>query len=275
MSKILLVTDSTGYIERDFVEKNNIKVIPLTVEFEDETFSEGFPGEYEEYFKKLEISTSFPKTSQPPIGLFTEVFENACENGYEVIALIFSSQLSGTFNTVKLAAEMVDEEKITVIDTLTSVANLKELVVFANELILKGYSRDEIVSEIYKRIGRNSAVLVPDSLEYLRRGGRLSSIKAFIGTKLNIKPIIKLKDGKLIVVNKVRGRKKAIEAMINEIPDNVKTISVGHVQNIEAAKKLRDILKEKYPDKQIEINEVGPVIGSHLGPNAFGIAFSW
>ena len=117
--------------------------------------------------------------------------------------------------------------------------------------------------------------LTVDSLEYLKRGGRLSNMQAIIGTLLNIKPIISLTGGELLATDKVRGKKKALDNMISKIPKGVKTIGVDHVENLAEAEKVKAMLEEKFSNADITIGEIGPVIGAHLGPKSLGICYMW
>lgn len=275
MADIRIVTDSTAYITKEFAECNNIDIIPLMVDFEGVTNAEGFPGEFEEFFNRLKISESFPKTSQPSSGAFAEVFKKAVEGGEEVIAVVISSKLSGTYNSASIAADMVAANKISVIDSETTVSNLRMLVERAKELAVSGKSREEIVNIINEEKKRTGVNLTVDTLEYLKKGGRLSSGAALIGSILNIKPVIALVNGELVPVGKARGKGKAVEMMISNIPDNVKKISICQIFNMEEALEIKEILGKKYPRVDVTIDVIGPVIGAHLGPRAIGICFIW
>jgi DegV family protein with EDD domain len=173
------------------------------------------------------------------------------------------------------AAQMCDNDRITVIDSETCGPNLKFLVERANQLSLDGKTKDEIVDIINIEKKNTGINITVGTLEYLKRGGRLSSTQAFIGTLLSIKPIIALIDGKLEPIDKVRGKSKAIAAMISNIPQNVKRISIAQIQNLEDAEEIKVVLKEKFPEAEITFSELGPVVGSHLGPKALGICYKW
>lgn len=275
MSNIRIVTDSTAYIQKEYARINDIDIVPLMADFEGDTNDEGFPGEFEEFFNKLKTSENFPKTSQPSIGAFAQLFKKSIENGEEVIAILISSKLSGTYNSACAAAEMTAPNKISVIDSETSVSNLRLLVEKARQLALSGFSREKIVNIINEEKKRTRANLTVDTLEYLKRGGRLSTGKALIGSILNIKPIISLIDGALVPTGKARGKSKAIEMIISGIPENVTNICICHIFDLEEAERIRDMLVIKYPNANITIDVIGPVIGSHLGPKAIGVCFKW
>lgn len=275
MSKIKFVTDTTSYIDKSFIKKYNVDIVPLSVTFEGSVEDEGLPGEFNAFFERLSKSSDFPTTSQPSIGRFVDVFKKALEDGYEVIVLTLSSKLSGTFNSATAAANMVDPSKISVIDSLTAVANLKALVEKAIILSEEGLSRQQIVDEIEDQKKRTGVRLTVATLDYLRKGGRLSSAEAMIGSLLNIKPIIGLIDGKLESLSKVRGKKKALERMLEDIPANATTIGICHINVMEEALAYEKSVQERFPNARTEIYELGPVIGSHLGPEAIGICYMY
>ncbi|HHT50737.1 MAG TPA: DegV family protein [Eubacteriaceae bacterium] len=275
MSKIQIVTDSTAYLTKDEIKKYNIKVVPLMVHFQGQDNIEGSPGEFEEFFDKLKTSEDFPTTSQPSSGAFAKVFQEAIDEGKEVVTIVISSKLSGTYNSALIAADMVDSEKVTVIDSLTSVANLKHMAIKAHEMAKEGKTREEIEKAIEDQKTKMGIYLTVGTLDYLKKGGRLSGAQAFVGTILNVKPILKVSNGIIEPVGKVRGKKKAIEMMIKNIPEEVKTIYIPQIFNEEEALEIKATLEKKFPKAKLEITDLGPVIGAHLGPKAVGVCFTW
>lgn len=273
MNKINIVTDSTSYISKDFVEKNDIKVVPLSYVFDGETSTEGFKGEFEEFFNKLETTKLFPTTSQPSTGEFYNVFKECLEEDNEVIAIVISSKLSGTYNSAVLAKNMLEDKRVTIIDSETSASNLRFLVEDALRLANEGKSSEEIVSYINKKKKGMHILLTTGSLEYLRRGGRLSSVGSTVGNLLNIKPIIELQEGELNLIEKVRGTNKALSYMVNKIPKDVEKISICQISNMGVAEKLGEELASKFPNAIISIDDLGPVIGAHLGPKTLGLLY--
>lgn len=274
MKKIKLITDSTSYIKKDFAEEHDISVVGLNYTFDGIEEKEGFPGEFDEFFNKLESTKLFPTTSQPSTGEFIKEYSKAIEEGYEdIIVILLSSKLSGTYSNAVLAKNMLGDERITIIDSEQAASNLRFLVEDALKMIKSGSTKDEIVSHIEENKKKMTILLTVDTLEYLKRGGRLSSIQSVIGDVLSIKPIIVLKDGELKLLEKTRGKSKAIANMIKKIPEDVKRISICHVLNESEAFKLKESLEEKFVDAKISIDELGPVIGCHVGPKAIGICF--
>ena len=275
MKQIKIVTDSTAYMAKQDALLNDIDIVQLSISFGDESFEEGYPGEFETFYKKLESSDKFPTTSQPAIGSFISMFEKAIEEDKEVIAIILSSKISGAYNGALTAANMVNSEKITVIDSENTVSNLRMLVERATELVNLGKTRHEIEEIINKEKKNMQTNIAIETLEYLRRGGRLTGMQAFAGKMLQIKPIVALKDGELISIDKVRGTKKAIKKIINNIPKRAKNISIMHIMNEDGARKIKETIEDDFREAKITISEVGPVLGSHLGPKSLGICCTW
>ncbi|HLS53092.1 MAG TPA: DegV family protein [Tissierellaceae bacterium] len=273
MSKIKIVTDSTSYISKDYIEKEDVAVVPLNYVFDGETYLEGFKGEFDDFFRKLENSNLFPTTSQPSVGDFHQVFKDALKEYDEIIAIVLSSKLSGTYNSAVLAKDMLEDERVTIIDSETSASNLRFLVEDAVEMAKANKSSEEIIKHINNKKNSMKVFLTAATLEYLKRGGRLSALQSTIGNLLNIKPIIELKDGQLQLLEKVRGKNRATSKIISYIHENVEKISICHILNLEEAEKFKSTLEEKFPKASITIDDLGPVVGSHLGPKAIGICF--
>ncbi|MGV8145959.1 MAG: DegV family protein [Alkaliphilus sp.] len=273
MSNIQIITDSTAYLEKSYCIENNIVVVPLSYVFEGETETEGYPGEFDSFFARLEKSKDFPVTSQPPVGTFKEVYEKAISEEKEIVVVTISSKISGTYNSACLAAEMVDASKISVVDSLQCGANIAELVKIAVKLDYVNTSRKEIEEELNDQKERMNVRIVPRTLDYLRKGGRLSNIASFVGNLLNLKPIVGFNEGRLEVVSKTRGFKKAIKLAINDIPSEVKVINITHVINFDAAVELKNNIATQFPNAKVNVTEIGPVVGSHNGPGTLGLVY--
>ncbi|HEY8361484.1 MAG TPA: DegV family protein [Tissierellaceae bacterium] len=274
MSKIKIVTDSTAYITKEYAERENVAIVPLNYVFGDEVGKEPFPGQFNEFYEKLKNTKLFPSTSQPSAGDFYEAFKKAFEEGYEsIIAILLSSKISGTYNSAVLAKNMLDNKRIVIIDSLNAAANLKFLVEEAVNMSKNGHTIEEIENHLENMKKNMHVYFTVETLEYLSRGGRLSAVQATVGNILNIKPIIELRDGELKLLEKVRGKNKAISTIIEKVPENVKRIGICHVLDEEYAEKMKLTLQEKFPQALISVDEIGPVIGSHLGPKGIGVCF--
>lgn len=225
------------------------------------------------FFNRLSRSNSFPTTSQPSVGAFKAVYEKALKNKKEVIVLTISSKLSGTYSSAVTAATLVDQSKISVIDSLTAAANLKALIESALGMMAQGKSRLEIAAALEVEKNHTGIRLTVGTLDYLKKGGRLTNTEALIGSLLNIKPIIALVEGKLEAAGKVRGRKKAIEKLIEGIPPQARVIHIAQIDAMDEALTLKETLQGMFSGATVEICELGPVVGAHVGPKALGVLF--
>jgi len=273
--KIKIITDSTSYLDKGYIEDENIRVVPLNYVFDGEDYKEGFKGEFNDFYSKLQSTDLFPTTSQPAIGDFVAAYEEALKSHDQIVVITLSSKISGTYTSAHVAAEMVDSENIRVVDSLGAAATLRFLVQDAVEMSRKGMDAHRIQEELERKKDKLGIVLTTDTLEYLSRGGRLSTLQAGIGNILSIKPVIRMLDGELQLVEKTRGKKKAINRLLACIPEGVDRISLCHVTNTGEAEKLADTLRQTYPGASVTIDELGPVIGAHLGPKTLGICYSY
>lgn len=274
---IKIVVDSTSDIPVEFIEKNGIEVVPLTVNFENESFLDKVEITSEEFFDKLSKADKLPTTSQASPGAFVEVFERILNNGDEILGIFISSGFSGTCESARIAKDIIGTDKIHIIDSQTACVGSCLLALEACKLIKDGYSIDKIVEnleEIKEKIVIYAGV---DTLKYLEKGGRLSKGVATVGTLLNIKPILRVKCSKFDAVEKIRGKNKVVKWLDDWISENVdaknSTIAIYHSLCPELAENLSEILKTKHNVKETFIGEIGSVIGTHVGPNALAIGY--
>ena len=271
----ILVDSSSDILANDYPEKV-CSVIPLKVNFDGEEYFDGVNLDRNEFYEKLTGSQVFPKTSQPSPQAFLEMFEEAKEAGDEVIAVLLSSKISGTYQNALLAKSMADYEKIYVVDSLSASYGIQFLVNEAFKLIDEGMEGAEIVEGIEELKKRIQIYISVETLEYLYRGGRLSKASAAIGELAKVKPIITLKEGEVKVIGKTLGKLKVMSMMAkmalqDGIDENYPMV-MGYTSGMENCDKLAEKslslgIKE---DKRIQI---GPTIGSHVGPGTFGLIF--
>ena len=271
----ILVDSSSDILANDYPEKV-CSVIPLKVNFDGEEYFDGVNLDRNEFYEKLTGSQVFPKTSQPSPQAFLEMFEEAKEAGDEVIAVLLSSKISGTYQNALLAKSMADYEKIYVVDSLSASYGIQFLVNEAFKLIDEGMDAAQIVERIEELKKRIQIYISVETLEYLYRGGRLSKASAAIGELAKVKPIITLKEGEVKVIGKTLGKLKVMSMMAkmalqDGIDENYPMV-MGYTSGMENCDKLAEKslslgIKE---DKRIQI---GPTIGSHVGPGTFGLIF--
>lgn len=275
MHNIKIIADTTASLPIEYIEKENITVFPIYYTFEGKEYAEGYPHEYKDFYEKLINSQNFPQTSQPSIQKMKDCLEEALEEEPDaIIVLSISKGLSGTFNSLNLVADMIGDDRIHIFDTRTTTVNLKRQVEYVVKLRNENKNIDEIIEKLNKHREEEYIYFIPETLEYLKRGGRLSAASAFIGDMLSIKPIVTVTpEGTLDVYEKVRGSKKGINKMLSYIPDDVKYLSVVYIYDNRKSITIAENLKEKYPDIDIYVEEVDPVIGCHIGPGTIGILY--
>ncbi|HOL16952.1 MAG TPA: DegV family protein, partial [Bacillota bacterium] len=191
MPDIALVTDSTAYLTAEEVEQNHITVIPLTVNFDDGYIDDGLV-EAEDFFARVHRSQKMPFTSQPAVGQFAEAYQALLDQGKEIISIHISGKLSGTIESAGGAARMLDESRISLVDSEQTSAPLAYLVLAAAQWAAAGLSRQEIVARLEEEKTKIRTFFVPDTLEYLKKGGRIGGAAALLGTLLQIKPVLYL-----------------------------------------------------------------------------------
>lgn len=272
----IMVDSSSDYPVEELKEKG-IGLVPISITIGNNSYIDGINLERNDFYRILMETREFPKTSQPSPQSFLEQFQEAKEKGDEIIYLALSSALSGTFQSARVAKEMVEYDKIHIIDTLTATYNIKLMADYACRLRAQGVKADEIVNIMEQMKSHVKVLAVPDTLEYLYRGGRLSRTAAVVGDIANIKPIITVtKDGHVSVIGKSLGRNKAILAIQKHLKEmkidtdfpvySIYSFGTGNLS----------LLEEKLAAEGLAITDrlqIGPTIGTHIGPEAFGIVF--
>jgi DegV family protein with EDD domain len=277
MSKLALVTDSAAYVPLDILEKYEITVVPLSVNFGNDTYREGFDITSDQFYERLAAEKNLPTTSQPAVGEFVQTFEKLLETHDSVLAILLSSGLSGTANSAETAARMVGGD-ITVIDSKITAWGQFALVLEAAKLREQGLPKSEIVSRITAMREKVGAYFVVDSLEHLHRGGRVSGVSAMLGSLLQVKPILRVTDGKLEMFEKVRTRKKALARVIEllqaAIPAGEQLVgSIVYADNRGDGEALRAQVQEALPSAELHLSQLGPVVGTHTGPGLLAVIY--
>ena len=274
---IKIISDSTAYLEKSYVEKHDITIVPLKIIYREHEFEEGFPGDFDAFFEDFTKTKIFPKTSQPSVELFVEEFNKAIDSGNEVLVFTIGSALSGSFSAASLAKENCKApDKVTIYDSQGCCQTIAGFIMEAVEMRDNGKSVKEIVEYLDSIQPTSQVSFVPDSLEYLYKGGRIGKVTATLGTLLQLKPILTFKKNTLTNDKKCLGMQKAINDLVNMIPVKIKRLFIIHIANtkfFELLKKTVSKLLEKR-NQTVEIleGEVGPVVAAHVGP---AIGLSW
>ncbi|MDF2617027.1 MAG: degV family protein [Sedimentibacter sp.] len=224
------------------------------------------------------LSEKLPTTSQVSPGSFVEAFSEILLEGDQVLGIFLASEFSGTYDSARIAKDMIGSENIRIIDSRSVCLGTFSLILEAIRLVNEKKTIDQVVSELEEAKEKIVAIAGLDTLKYLEKGGRLSKGQAVVGSILNIKPVIEIKDGKLAVIEKIRGKNKTIKWMDEWIEKNNydlsdKTVLLFHARSYDQLKSLRDTIEQKYKIKEIIEQEIGPVIGTHAGPGVLGIGF--
>ncbi|MBE6049679.1 MAG: DegV family protein [Clostridium sp.] len=277
MKKITIVCDSSADLPLDFMESNNIKFLPLLVDINGELYKDKIDITNEEFFNRIAEKDIMVKSSQVTPYVFEEFFRGEIEKGNEIICITISGKLSGTNSAANIAKANLEEDshKVTVIDSLTASAGQGYLVTKAAEFREKGLSYSEIVGKIENIVSRMRTVITLDSVEMLKRGGRLSAGKALASSIMGIKPIITVNDGELEPCGKARGRKKSIKMVVEKLEefklDKEEKISVAHSNCLEDVHEFINMAKEKLGIDKFNIQEIGSAVGVYSGLGAIAV----
>lgn len=277
---LYIVTDSTADIPKPLMQELNIPIVPLKVHVEGQTYLDGVTLSSNEFYEKLQSSEQLPRTSQPAPLDFVNVYEEIAARNpeAEIISIHLSSALSGTYQTAMLAAGMVEEKvKVHVVDSRSASYALGAIVVAAARLVRNGGTLEECLTLVRTLISEHRVYFVMDTLMYLQKGGRIGKAASIVGSLLNIKPILMFDEsGEVAVVEKVRGKKKAVarilelaKAYANERP--VTVAAVYTTDRDEAAVLKGQVEQELTVTGEAVLAQLGPVIGTYGGPGLLAI----
>lgn len=277
MSKVKILTDSSVQITPEEIEKYNIGVVPLTINIDGNTYTDGVDITREEFVKEMDASNELPKTSQPSIGTFMNVIDKVPDDYTDILSLNMTEAISGTVNAARQVAEMTDRH-MEVVDTGFTDRALAFQVIKAAQLAEEGKSIEEIKQAIEVVRDHTYLYVGVTSIENILRGGRLSRFASTLSTLLNINLVLTLKNNSLDIAKRGRGR-KTIEKYMNNVMEeikgleNIKAIGISYVDKLDYVNELKDKLKEIVPDVPLLIRVTSPVIATHAGSGAFAIEF--
>lgn len=280
MSKVKIFADSTSDLPADWIERHEIGLVPLYVVFGAETFRDGIDITPLDIYRRVEAEGNLPKTTAPSPKDFMDAFGPYIAQGRDIVYISLSSKLSSTYQNARIAAAEFPEGRVRVVDSLTLCSGIGLLVMKAVQLAKKGLGAAEIAEQVTAMRPHVETQFVIDTLEYLYKGGRCSGMQNFIGSLLQIRPVLKLVDGNIIPAYKVRGRKeKAVQQMLDNAladKDNMDQdlILVAHTLAEEEALRLAAILREQTGAREVAVSEAGCVISSHCGPHTVAIMYA-
>ena len=280
MSKIALVTDSTTYMPPELVRKYNISVAPQVLIWGDQTYKDGVDIESREFFTRLKTAKVMPSTSQVAVISFQEIFQDLVEKEYDVLALLVSSKLSGTVQSAMQAKDLMSSarEKVNVVDSQSVAMALGFQVLAVARAIEDGASLKDAIALAEKSYEYTGVCFAVDTLEFLHRGGRIGGAQRFLGTMLNMKPILAIQDGRVEGIDRIRTKNKAHDRVLELVTEKIAgrtpvRLATLHANAAEDAKALLTRAEQALQPIESVFTEVSPTVGTHAGPGTVGLAF--
>ena len=272
---VRIVTDSTADLTREQQQAAGVTVVPLNVHFGDQVFRDHVDLTADEFFRRLKASSQLPRTSQPAVGVFEEAYRTLRQDGDEIVSVHLSSKVSGTYNSALMAAKGVDEKAIEVVDSLSTSMALGFMALEGAKLARAGKDRGAIAERLRALVPKARVICVVDTLTYLERGGRIGKARALLGSLLNVKPILQLKDGEVVPVGRARGRPQGLSKLVEllERDGQASQLAIMHGAARADAEQLRERVAGRYPGLDILLTEIGAVLGTHTGPGVIGFTY--
>jgi DegV family protein with EDD domain len=272
-----IVTDSSCDLPRELIDRLNILVVPLQIEIDGDHFIDGVNLSHQEFFEKMAASPTLPKTSQPSPQSYLDAFKEGLKRHGEVLSIHLSSKLSGTYE----GALMIKEElggDIEVFDTLTGSIGTGLQVLKACELMKEGLQRSAIIEKLKEYRDQMRVVVYLETLENAVKGGRVSKPKEFMANLLNLKPVVHVEDGYVRILKTIRGKKKAIRVLLEEMEKKQvdyhdRVVAITHVDCLEEALALKEEIIKQFNPGEVMLTTMGPVIGTHAGTGGLLVCF--
>ena len=277
MAKIAIITDSTAYLKKEYVKKHNIRVVPLNLHWDGDTYKDNVDISPDEFYDRLKVSSTLPTTSQPTYGDFQMIFDEYASEYDGIVVALISSGISGTVDSALIAQKSFKEIPVEVIDTKTTAGGLAIVVKAIAAAVESGKSMKK-VADLARSVAESTCTyFVVDTLKYLHKGGRIGGASRYFGTALNIKPILYLnEEGKIDALEKVRTKKKAVnrllELAVEKAAGKKSYVGIYHAQALKEAEAMSDEIQKLLDCYEVGIYKLSPVIGTHVGEGALGIS---
>jgi DegV family protein with EDD domain len=272
---VTIVTDSTSDITADMAAKLGVTVIPLTVFFGHKAYLDRVEMTTDDFYRRLTRESAFPTTTQPPPAVFAEAYQEIFAKGNDVLAIVISSKLSGTFQSALNAVAVAGGEgRVQVIDSLTTAMGLGLLVIAAAKLARKGFALDQITRAVQEKVSRSHVIVLFDTLKYLAKGGRIGKAQGLVGSLLSVKPILTVKHGIVHPLTRMRSMAAGEDYLFNFVKSfpEIEELAVEHATASKAADVLVERLSAVYPAERIYRSTISPVLGTYMGPNVLSVS---
>jgi DegV family protein with EDD domain len=271
---VRVVTDSACDLPDDLVAELGIEIVPLSIRFGHQEFVDRRELGTDDFWRRLGESPVLPETSAPSAGAFEQTFRSLADGGATgIVCINLSSKLSATMQAAQVAAKAVYDCPVEVIDSLHVTMGLGNLCIAAARAAAAGQDLEVIVADVLDRRERTRLYGTLDTLEFLKKGGRVGNARALLGSMLAIKPVVEVRDGVVEEAGKVRTRSKALRLLVDKVKEGpVESLAVMHGQAPDIDE-LLDMLDPLVPRSEIVVGQVGPVIGTHAGPRVIGVTY--
>jgi DegV family protein with EDD domain len=276
--KIAIVTDSSAYIPAGAMVGLDVSIIPLWMIWDNKNFRDGIDIQPAEFYRRLKKADTLPTTAQPTVQEFVRLYKKLAERVDAIVNVLASSKISGTVASAEAAMAELPDVPIRVVDSLSSSMGLGLSALAAGRAAAEGNSLDEVVRAAENMRDKTHLLFFVDTLEYLHKGGRISGGKRLLGTALQIKPLLQFKDGMIMPLAQARTKRKAFTKLFEIIQERLGgsrmvEAAIVDVGNPEDAEMVKGIIEERFGPSNIFRAGVSPVVGTHVGPGALGIAF--
>lgn len=269
---IAIVTDSTAYLTRQEAKRLGVFIAPMSYSVDGRQYHEVYAdcnGAYEELIR----TGGDQKTSQTTMTVFMSTFEELLAKGYEVLCITISSRLSGTYSSASVAARNTDPNRVRLVDSLSTAGGLRYLVREAQQMIAQGWDMEHIIEKLQQLRSRVGIVFSVSDMGPLRRSGRLGVVRQSVGTILNVRPLLGCVDGSVVAVGTARGRYEQIRKMVQAVPKQAVRLTVHHISENKTAELIVQELKKGWPQAEVSLRPLGPILGIHLGLGTLGIVW--
>jgi DegV family protein with EDD domain len=280
MSKVAVVTDSTTYMPRELVKKYNISVAPQVLIWGDQIYKDGVDIQSGAFFTRLKTAKVMPTTSQVAVISFQEIFQDLVNKGFDVLALLVSSRLSGTVQSAMQARDLMGSarDKVNIVDSQSVAMALGFQALAVVRALEGGASLQEAIALAEKSHEYTGVFFAVDTLEFLHRGGRIGGAQRFIGSALNLKPILAIQDGRVDGIERIRTKSKAHDRVLELVIEKVNRrspvrLATLHANALEDARALLTRAEQALNPVESILTEVSPTVGTHAGPGTVGLAF--
>jgi DegV family protein with EDD domain len=278
MKRSAVVTDSSAYIPEAALEGLPVSVIPVWLLWDGDRFRDGVDIDPPTFYRRLEASKTLPTSSQPSSGEFVAFYRQVAAEAESIVSVLVSSELSGTIASAQAAQAQLPELDIRIVDSRSSSMGLGLAVLAAARAAAAGRTPDEVVAVAREMRDRVHFLFVVDTLEYLHRGGRISGAKRVLGTALKIKPILHFKEGRIVSLTQARTKRKAIERILDIAEERLggsamAEAAVADINSPDSGDAVAGMVAERFAPALLHRSSVSPVVGTHVGPGAIGLAF--